>query len=80
MSKTPTETQPAERRAYRVNEFCQAYRVSRDTAYKLMRSGKLKYFSVGTERRISVEAAEALARVVIRHDPSQTAHRLDDPR
>jgi hypothetical protein len=24
--------------------------------------GKLKYFSVGTERRISVEAAEALAR------------------
>jgi excisionase family DNA binding protein len=62
MSKTPTETQPAERRAYRVNEFCQAYRVSRDTAYKLMRSGKLKYFSVGTERRISVEAAQALAR------------------
>ena len=62
MSKTPTENQPAERRAYRVNEFCQAYRVSRDTAYKLMRSGKLKYFSVGTERRISVEAAEALAR------------------
>ena len=62
MSKTLTETQPAERRAYRVNEFCQAYRVSRDTAYKLMRNGKLKYFSIGTERRISVEAAEALAR------------------
>ena len=62
MSKTPTETQPAERRAYRVNEFCQAYRVSRDTAYKLMRNGKLQYFSIGTERRISVEAAEALAR------------------
>ena len=62
MSKTPTETQPAERRAYRVNEFCQSYRVSRDTAYKLMRNGKLKYFSIGTERRISVEAAEALAR------------------
>ena len=62
MSKTPTETQPAERRAYRVNEFCQAYRVSRDTAYRLMRNGKLKYFSIGTERRISVEAAEALAR------------------
>jgi excisionase family DNA binding protein len=62
MSKTSTKTQPAERRAYRVPEFCEAYRVSRDTAYKLMRSGKLKYFSVGTERRISVEAAEALAR------------------
>ena len=70
MSKTPTETQSAERRAYRVNEFCQAYRVSRDTAYKLMRSGKLKYFSVGTERRISVEAAEALARA---NGSSQTA-------
>jgi excisionase family DNA binding protein len=62
MSKTSTKTQPAERRAYRVPEFCEAYRVSRDTAYKLMRSGKLKYFSIGTERRISVEAAEALAR------------------
>ena len=73
MSATVTKTQPAERRAYRVNEFCQAYRVSRDTAYKLMRSGKLKYFSVGTERRISVEAAEALARGVIRHGPSQMA-------
>jgi hypothetical protein len=73
MSKTPTETQPAERRAYRVNEFCQAYRVSRDTAYKLMRSGKLKYFSVGTEPHFGRGRRGAGEGVVIRHGPSQTA-------
>jgi excisionase family DNA binding protein len=52
---------PAERRAYRVNEFCEAYRISRDKAYDMMRTGHLRYFHVGKERRISVEAAEALA-------------------
>jgi excisionase family DNA binding protein len=51
----------AERRAYRVDEFCDAYRVSRDTAYDLMKSGRLRYFHIGSERRIPVEAAEALA-------------------
>ena len=62
MSKTSPKLSPQNVARTALNEFCEAYRVSRDTAYKLMRSGKLKYFSVGTERRISVEAAEALAR------------------
>jgi hypothetical protein len=53
--------QPAERRAYRISEFCEAYRMSRATAYKLMKIGQLRYFSVASERRIPVEAAEALA-------------------
>jgi predicted site-specific integrase-resolvase len=62
MSKPRLIPQPAERRAYRVNEFCEAYRMSRATAYKLMKIGKLRYFSVASERRIPVEAAEALAK------------------
>jgi Helix-turn-helix domain len=49
------------RRAYTVNEFCSAYRVSRNTAYELMKNGRLKYFLLNAERRIPVEAAEALA-------------------
>jgi predicted site-specific integrase-resolvase len=51
---------PTERRAYRVNEFCEAYRLSRVTAYELMKAGRLKYFYIASERRIPVEAAEAL--------------------
>jgi predicted site-specific integrase-resolvase len=51
---------PTERRAYRVNEFCEAYRLSRATAYELMKAGKLRYFHIASERRIPVEAAEAL--------------------
>ena len=43
-----------------MNELCEALRISRATAYKLMSGGKLKYFTIGKERRISVEAAEAL--------------------
>ena len=52
--------QPIERRAYRINEFCQAYRISRSTTYELMKAGKLRYVNIGSERRIPVEAAEAL--------------------
>lgn len=51
---------PVERRAYKVSEYCQAYGVSRAMAYKLMACGKLKFFEVGSDRRIPVEAAEAL--------------------
>ena len=74
MSKTPTETQPAERRAYRVNEFCQAYRVSRDTrlqahaerqAQVFLRWNRTPHFGRGRPG-----AGEG---VVIRHGPSQTA-------
>jgi excisionase family DNA binding protein len=56
----PAKPKHVERRAYRVNEFCEAYRVCRATAYELMKTGKLRYVTVGTERRIPVDAAEAL--------------------
>jgi hypothetical protein len=54
------EVLPTQRRAYRIAEFCAAYRCSRQTAYDLMNSGKLKYFRLASSRRIPVEAAEAL--------------------
>jgi hypothetical protein len=60
MPKSRLTPQPAERRAYRVNEFCEAYRCSRTTAYDLMAAGKLRFFYIASERRIPVEAAEAL--------------------
>jgi excisionase family DNA binding protein len=65
MSKPRLLPQPAERRAYRISEFCEAYRVSRNTAYELMRAGKLRYFRIASERRIPVEAAEALANATL---------------
>lgn len=48
------------RRAFRVNEFCDAYRVSRATVYKMMKEGKLRTALIGGRRVIPVEAAEAL--------------------
>jgi excisionase family DNA binding protein len=49
-----------ERRALRVNEFCQLYGLSRATAYKLMAAGKLRTVLVGGRRLVPVDAAEAL--------------------
>jgi excisionase family DNA binding protein len=49
-----------ERRAYRVNEACAAFRISRSTVYKLMKSGALRTVLVGGRRLIPAEAAEAL--------------------
>jgi excisionase family DNA binding protein len=60
LKKEKAEREAIERRAYRINEFCEAYRVSRSMVYVLMKSGKLRYVHFGTERRIPVEAAEAL--------------------
>jgi excisionase family DNA binding protein len=61
MPKRPSATpQPIERRGYRVDEWCEAFRCSRDTAYKMMRDGRLRYVDIGGRRFIPVEAAEAL--------------------
>jgi predicted DNA-binding transcriptional regulator AlpA len=49
-----------ERRALRVNEFCAAYGLSRSTAYKLMKTGKLRTVLIGGRRVVPVDAAEAL--------------------
>ena len=51
---------PVERRGYRIAEFCAAFCCSRDTAYELMKSGKLHYVDLGGRRFIPIEAAEAL--------------------
>jgi excisionase family DNA binding protein len=55
-----TKQKDSERRVYSVREFCNAYRVSRSFAYKLMQIGKLRTISVGGRRLIPVEAAEEL--------------------
>ena len=52
----------AERRAYLVNEFCQAMRISRAKAYQLMRDGTLPYFTLGGRRHISADVVEAQIR------------------
>jgi excisionase family DNA binding protein len=49
-----------ERRAFRVNDFCALYSISRSSAYKLMAEGKLRTVRVGGRRLIPKESAEAL--------------------
>jgi hypothetical protein len=51
---------PVVRRGYNVAEWCAAYGRSRDTAYKLMKDGRLRYVDLGGRRFIPIEAAEAL--------------------
>jgi excisionase family DNA binding protein len=46
--------------AYRIDEFCAAYRISRATVYKLMSEGKLRTVLVAGRRLIPVDAANAL--------------------
>jgi hypothetical protein len=62
-----------ERRAYRVDEFCDAYRVSRATVYKLMKAGKLQTVLIAGRRVIPVEAAEALLKL----EPLSTAPQIN---
>ncbi len=50
----------SERRAYRVGEFCEQFGLSRESAYSLMRGGKLKFVVVAGRRLIPAESAEAL--------------------
>jgi excisionase family DNA binding protein len=44
--------------AYRVEEAAQALRVSRDTMYELIRSGRLRTIKVGSRRLIPVVALD----------------------
>jgi excisionase family DNA binding protein len=53
---------PVERHAYTVNEACSVLRVSRATAYELMKRGKLKYFYVLESRRIPATQINALVK------------------
>src|SRR6185295_9046926 len=45
------------RLAYSINSFCAAVDCSRSTAYDLMKSGRLRYFQVGSKRLITAESA-----------------------
>ena len=49
-----------ERRAYRVQDFCKIYGLSRSTVYKMMTAGTLRTVRVGGRRLIPTDAAEAL--------------------
>ena len=52
-------TPQVERRAWRVQDFAEAYGISRPMAYKLMAAGKLDYVQHGSQLRlIAVDAAE----------------------
>jgi hypothetical protein len=58
-----TDAPRRERAAFTVDEFCDAYRVSRTTLYLLWRTGKgPKFYYCGTQKRISVPAAYAWQR------------------
>jgi excisionase family DNA binding protein len=60
MKPKDTQNNGSPRRALRVNEFCESYRVSRSTAYRLIAEGKLKTVKVANRRLVPVDAAEAL--------------------
>jgi hypothetical protein len=57
---TKDAKQPVERRGYRVNDWCRAFRTSRATAYAMMKDGRLRWVELGGRRFIPTEAAEAL--------------------
>ena len=46
------------RKAFKIPEFCEAYRIGRSTTYEEIREGRLKIFKVGKLTLISVEAGE----------------------
>ena len=54
------QLRPEQKRAYRVNEFCAAYGLSRTTTYSLIGAGKLRSVIVGGRRLIHKDDAEAL--------------------
>jgi predicted DNA-binding transcriptional regulator AlpA len=60
MRQSSNETNGPPRRALRMRDFCEGYGVSRATAYKLMKAGKLKTVRVAGRRLVPVDAAEAL--------------------
>jgi excisionase family DNA binding protein len=64
--KTQGAENSIERRALRIDEFCDAYRLSRATTYRLIKDGKLRTVLVGRRRLVPVDAAEALLAEAVR--------------
>ncbi len=62
MTSYPKPHPPPPRFALTVNEAGIALGVSRSTIYTLLRTGRLAFFRVGSDRRIPITAIEALAR------------------
>ena len=60
MKQPDPNTHCPTRRALRINSFCEAYGISRSTAYRLIAEGKLKTVKVGNRRLVPVDVAEAL--------------------
>jgi hypothetical protein len=52
---------PIERRAYRIDEYCAAYRISRSAYYNLVSAGKLRPICLAGRQLITVEEAERAA-------------------
>ena len=53
---------PITPRAYRVQDFCKAFGVSRSTVYNLIAQGKLRSVLIAGRRLIPADATEALLR------------------
>lgn len=47
-----------EKLAFRIDEFCSSCGVGRTTAYRLMKTGKLRYVRVGSRRLVPRDAAQ----------------------
>jgi predicted site-specific integrase-resolvase len=60
MPKKSSPPKPVQPRGYRIEEWCQAFRTSRATAYDMMAAGKLKYVVIGGRRFIPNEEADRL--------------------
>jgi excisionase family DNA binding protein len=58
-SQTGTQ-RPEEKRAYRIPEFCWRYGISRSTAYKLAKQGRLRLVKIGNRTLVLHDDAEAL--------------------
>jgi excisionase family DNA binding protein len=51
---------PVERVVYTVDETCSVLRISRATAYELMKRGRLEYFYIQNSRRIPASQIDKL--------------------
>ena len=60
--QTNLDADTVERRAYRINDFCTAFGLSRSTVYGLIAGGRLQSVLIAGRRLIPADAAEALLR------------------
>jgi predicted DNA-binding transcriptional regulator AlpA len=56
----PSDQRSIYERALRVPEFCRRYGISRSTAYKLKKEGKLQIVRIAGRAVVPVDSAEAL--------------------